>query len=226
MKTTLFIIVASLLTSCSNSQPKLFKELVKKQNERYQEDKNRFFMPKEIFVHFPDKIKESYPAKLTLSLDDQYNAYRYFILMSFYNNENFFEKNEEIAKRTAKKIFLSVDTVQYFIVPTVPYYTIENLFKNKIPIPDFRFAKSLVESSNNNTADSLVIKRFFSDNFPCGLTEDYDIYIIDSQNEYKTYSKEYKDTFAALPRTKNTGFTTGICINKKENIIIFWTIIF
>lgn len=226
MKTILFTIVILILANCSNPQPKLLKELVNEQNKRYEDDKNQFFMPKEIFAHFPDKIKESYPAKLMISLDDQHNAYQYFILMSFYNNEKFFKKNEEIAKKTAQKKIMPTDTTQYFIVPTVPYYTIENLFKNKVPIPNFKFAECLVEGSGDSAVDSLVIERFFSETLPCGLTTDYEIYVIDNQNEYKTFSEKYKTIFTALPKTANTGFSRGICINRKENIIIFWTIIF
>jgi hypothetical protein len=225
MKKNIFIMITLLLSGCSNPQPRFLKELVKEQNNRFNENKSKYFVPQEIFSHFPDNIMESYPVGLTFSLKD--NPYRYFYLMSFNNNESFFKKNEKNAKRLAKKSFSAIDTTQYFVIqPNDFYHKIHNLLLNSVPIPDFRFGKHLIVEGVDSIADSLTFNLYFSDGFPCGLTEDYEIYIIDTQNEYKTFSDEYKDVFTSLPRTKNTGFSRGICINKKKNVLIFWTIIF
>jgi hypothetical protein len=228
MKKNIFIIITLtlLMLACSNPQPQFLKELVKEQNNRYKENKTQYFVPQEIFSHFPDNITESYPVGQTFSLDDQRSAYRYFFLICLNNNEKFFKKNETIAKKIAIKNWRVEDTANYFIVPTMPYYSIKYLFITKVPIPDFRFGKNVFVEGVDSIADSLAFHLYFSDDFPCGLTEDYEIYIIDTQNEYKTFSDEYKDVFAALPRTKNTGFSRGICVNKKKNVLIFWTIIF
>jgi hypothetical protein len=226
MKKDVFIIIMLLLLGCSNPQPRFLKELIKEQNNRYKENKSLYFVPKEIFSHFPDNIMESYPIGQTFSLDDQHSAYRYFFLICLNNNEKFLKKNEITAKKNAIENWEAKDTANYFIIPTIPYYSIKHLFIDKAPIPDFRFGKHLVVEGVDNVADSLAFNLYFSDNFPCGLTEDYEIYIIDTQNEYKTFSDEYKDIFASLPRTKNTGFSRGICVNKKKNVLIFWTIIF
>jgi hypothetical protein len=227
MKKYIFIIIALLLASCSNPQPKFPAFIVKEQNSRYKDSKKEYFVPKEIFSHFPDNVTASYPVGQIFSLDDQHNAYRYFFLICLNNNEKFFKKNERVAKETAIKTFMPADTMQYFVIqPNDFYYKMQDLFFNNIPIPDFRFGKNLVVDKLDSVADSLAFNLYFSNSFSCGLTEDYEIYIIDTQNEYKTFADEYKDIFAALPRTKNTGFSRGICINKKKNILIFWTIIF
>ncbi|GHV43014.1 hypothetical protein FACS1894180_0870 [Bacteroidia bacterium] len=225
-KTTILISTLLLmLVGCSNPQPKFLQILVKERNNNYLNTKNEYFVPSEIFSHFPDNIMESYPVGTTVSLED--NPYRYFFVMSFNNNGDFFKKNEKIAKKLSQDNFMPNDTMRYYVIQVNDfYYKMQDLLINSIPIPDFRFGKHLVEGSGNKTADSLVVANLFSDNNPCGLTEDYEIYVIDTQNEYKTFSEEYKDIFAALPRTKNTGFSRGICINRKYNILIFWTIIF
>jgi hypothetical protein len=226
MKKNLILIIISVLVGCSNSQSQFLKTLVKEQNKSYRENRSQYFVPQEIFAHFPDKITESYPVGQIFSLDDQHNAYRYFFLICLNNNEVFFDKNEDMAKKIVKEKLVATDTANYFVIPTVPYYRIKQLFINKIPIPDFRLGKDLIVERVDSVADSLALNLYFSDSFPCGLTEDYEIYIIDTQNEYKTFSAEYKDIFSFLPRTKNTGFSRGICTNRKRNVLIFWTIIF
>ena len=223
MRKDIVLIIILALVGCSNHTPQHLKALVNEQNNRYKEEKNKYFVPQEIFTHFPDNITESFPVGLTVSLEDQRNAYRYFFLICLNNNKKFFDKNEDIAKKKTKESLTAKDTANYFVVPRIPYYSIKQAFLDKIPIPDFRLGKSLVFDS---LADSLALNLYFSDSFPCGLTEDYEIYVIDTQNEYKTFTAEYQDVFFSLPRTKNTGFSRGICINRKRNVLIFWTIIF
>ena len=224
MKKNVFIIIALLLASCSSSQPKYLKLLVEEHNKSYQEIKKKYFIPQEIFAHFPNKILESYPVASTISLEDI--PYRYFFLITLNNNKSFFDKTEKLAKELAIKTFSANDTMQYYVIQSNSfYYKMQDLLLNSVPIPDFRFGSDFVNDCDT-IGKRMIFDLYFSDNFLCGLTTDYNIYIIDNQNEYKTFSDKYKDIFASLPRTKNTGFSRGMCINKKLNIIIFWTMIY
>lgn len=229
MKVYNVIVLILVLASCSNPQSKylkfLIKDMAESQENFYQESKKQYFDPKEIFSHFPDKTYESYPARMTISMEDQ--PYHYYLLFCFNNNSSFLKEKEKKAKKLAKENFMPNDTSQYYVIQSnTSYSKIQYLLHNSIPIPDFRYGKSLVEGSGSSFGDSMIVVTYFSDKYPCGLTEDYDIYVIDTQNKYKTYSEEYKDIFAALPRINNAGFARGICINRKVNVIIFWTMIF
>lgn len=226
MKNFIIIIIAIWLTSCSNSQPypKFLNDLVQKQNTNYKEEKNEYFKPQEIFSHFPDNVLESYPISTNISLDNQYNT---FCLMSLNNNPNFLNKIEKMAKRMKVDNFNSSDTAKYFVLPNDPYYRTEKLFFSKVPIPDFRLFDNIPFVNYCDTIEAnMAFDMYFSNNFLCGLNNNYDIYIIDNQNIYNQKSNKYKELLSTLTHTKNVGFSQGICINKKVNSIFFWTIIF
>ena len=98
--------------------------------------------------------------------------------MTLNNNKSFLNKTEKLAKELAIKTFSASDTMQYFVIqPNSFYYKMQDLLLNSVPIPDFRFGSDFANKSDT-IENSMLFDLYFSNDFPCGLTKDYEIYVI------------------------------------------------
>lgn len=190
---------------------------IKIANEKYEEDKKIFFIPKSIFNHFPSSI-ENLPVRFYVERED--NSLIQSVIMCSYKNDNIITDKLRLAlDETGVKKYSSIDTNLYVIKKTCNYEDIQaNILKKKIAIPYF-------EKENLIVDDLKPINEIFPMDNKNGLSSKFDIYIIDSKSKY-TKDNNIVPVIDSLPKTHRDGFSRGICINSSEGIIIYWTVIF
>lgn len=57
----------------------------------------------------------------------------------------------------------------------------------------------------------------------CGLSEDFELYIIKSGSDY-VLPEKYRYEWNVLPQKERHGYSSGVAMNKKKRNLIYWTI--
>ena len=57
----------------------------------------------------------------------------------------------------------------------------------------------------------------------CGLSEDFELFIIKSGSDY-VLPEKYRYEWNVLPQKERHGYSSGIAMNKKKRNLIYWTI--
>lgn len=107
------------------------------------------------------------------------------------------------------------DTNAYFILSDFPSEKIEMSLRNKIPIPhieDLLPEDDIIEILSLDRNDSAF----------GNLKNNCRIYIIDSQNKYRHTTNKFK----SLPYGHSFGYTRGLVVMGKGEVIVYWTMIY
>lgn len=172
----------------------------------YQEDLRSF--PSALVDIFPDTLGK---FSLIVKGVDTTSQCIYFMSFDFdkkINLENYLMKyNAE----DSNLITIKRESILWWDRSKKVYY--DSLFiKNRLyyPIPFF-------EKNNDLPFDNI-----FSDATISGLSKNFDIYVIDSKSGNYWKGLEPLDY---MPNGWKNGYSKGICVNKKERVVIYWLII-
>lgn len=172
----------------------------------YQEDLRSF--PSALVDIFPDTLGK---FSLIVKGVDTTSQCIYFMSFDFdkkINLENYLMKyNAE----DSNLITIKRESILWWDRSKKVYY--DSLFiKNRLyyPIPFF-------EKNNDLPFDNI-----FSDATISGLSKNFDIYVIDSKSGNYWKGLEPLDY---MPKGWKNGYSKGICVNKKERVVIYWLII-
>lgn len=172
----------------------------------YQEDLRSF--PSALVDIFPDTLGK---FSLIVKGVDTTSQCIYFMSFDFdkkINLENYLMKyNAE----DSNLITIKRESILWWDRSKKVYY--DSLFiKNRLyyPIPFF-------EKNNDLPFDNI-----FSDATINGLSKNFDIYVIDSKSGNYWKGLEPLDY---MPNGWKNGYSKGICVNKKERVVIYWLII-
>lgn len=197
-KFLLLFLILNYFTACVDGQSSRSLD--------YQEDLRSF--PSALVDIFPDTLGK---FSLIVKGVDTTSQCIYFMSFDFdkkINLENYLMKyNAE----DSNLITIKRESILWWDRSKKVYY--DSLFiKNRLyyPIPFF-------EKNNDLPFDNI-----FSDATISGLSKNFDIYVIDSKSG--NYWKGLKP-LDYMPNGWKNGYSKGICVNKKERVVIYWLII-
>lgn len=204
------IIIFLTLSGCGNKS----KEFINRAyiNKGYHEFKNKF-IPEIMFSHFPKNVYS--PYFIQKNTDDMAISYNYK-LYNYDCNINSIVRLKELLEKTHVCI---ADSEISVIRESVDFRNIKDqIINGKKPV--LYFEKQDLPSSLENSE----LSDYFSSETLCGLSPDFEIFVIDSQSVYNLKDGDDKTIFNLLPRTKNEVYSKGICISMKKKCIIYWTL--
>lgn len=206
-----FISVAiTTLSGCAQKNDKHIIYL----NKKYQEVMQLKEIPLNITSHFPKNITnqadefgydlEGYPP--------------YIILLSGGYDSVSINKIEKEIKKIAVKQYSVTDQNLLVILKDDKWEDIvERLQKGEIITPDFKETHQSLNSNNS-------FEKIYSNTTKNGLADEFVVYIIDSKSRFVNPSQEDLQVLDSLPRNNNDVYSQGVCISKKNGVIIYWTI--
>lgn len=183
-------------------------------NRQYHKIINNLPFPKEIISHFPQKIA-SLPVEYYTDLD-QSSAYSYFIVFNYNQNpDSLVALNNSLINNQLYSEYKS--EINMFVIGPSDFKekTIKEIKSGKVPIPYFKREDAVKE-------DTVTVDDIYSSETISGLSNDFSIYVLASGSRYHKNSDLLND----LPKAQNYGYSTGICINAKSGLIIYWTIVY
>lgn len=192
------IFIVLYCSSCIGQQNNNFLE--------YENDLQDF--PSFLVDFFPDTLGKH---SLTIKGVDTTSQCIYFMSFDFdkkINLENYLMKYNAA---DSNLITIKRESILWWDRSKKVYY--DSLFiKNRLyyPIPFF-------EKNNDLPFDNI-----FSDATISGLSKNFDIYVIDSKSGNYWKGLEPLDY---MPKGWKNGYSKGICVNKKERVVIYWLII-
>jgi len=222
MNNSIFIILLllNLNISCRN-QEKNQNNNARTDQARLDQDKylnnlNKF--PSSYVDFFPKQVRGIYGYDQSIDIT---NECIYFYYYSLKNNEA--NSIDSSLRNEAKNIYNAFDTNiisirSKSIIHADP--TLEEFYnnrditdKNYFPIPYFE---------RNDFSKIGITDSIYSIESPCGLTKDFNIYLLESKSGQ--FWKGLKPS-ERMPTQWENGLSKGICVNTKNDIIIYWFII-
>jgi hypothetical protein len=206
----MLITIFLILSGCNNKS----KEFINRSyiNQGYQEFKNKL-TPEIMFSHFPKNIYS--PYFIQKNTDDMAISYNYK-LYNYDCNINFIARLKESLE---KKYISVVDSEISVVKESIDYRDIKDqIIKGKKPVLYFEKQDIPMSLENSNLSD------YFSPETLCGLSPDFEIFVIETQSTYNLKDKNEESIFKTLPRTHNEVYSKGISISLKKNCVIYWTL--
>lgn len=169
--------------------------------------------PSFLIDFFPDTIANVY------SLESDDDTTSLCISYKYFNYESKIVKPSDfLIKYTASNpdlITIKRETVTYWDRSKKIFY--KSINKDSIcyyPIPYFELDdKSMI---------GVKTEAVYSENTACGLSKDFEIYVLDSKPG--NYWKGLKP-LDYMPEGWKNGYSKGICINEESNIAIYWFVV-
>lgn len=175
---------------------------------------------------FPNMVTSHFPSNVDFPYGEEYiiekgNECIYWSLYQHINSRVNVAEIIDSSKAMYNAIDSNLIVVQSEILLSL-YPERKNKYKNiglgnttYYPIPYFEEVYNLLFETNTS---------LFSPATKCGLSSDFDIYILDSK-PVKYWDGDGLTPHKNMPEGWESGYSKGISINKKENIIIYWFVI-
>ncbi len=212
MKAIAFLIIATVASCSNNNQNSMFLQEI---NKDYQKGMQRF--NKEYVSHFPKEIDDDKFISWNESVSPEFDMIR----LTLFN-----KTDEKELKKIRKKYEKSIGI----------YSASENCL-----LVVNRFANSQnngIITTLNDTEKEMINKDCYVDKYPipnfwhnqfstesteCRLPEDFTIFVIDAKSGI--YLPEDKlSNGKHMPDSWKHGYSYGICISEKQNVIIYWVV--
>lgn len=172
--------------------------------------------PKKFFSHFPSYINS--PFFFRMNTDDMSISYNYK-LYNFSCKTDFLEQLMKKNSKKAIKRFLSTDSTMLVLKEGLSYQSIrDRIVQGDMLIPFFQKEDVIDEDVD--------LPDLFSMQTTCGLSPNFEIFIIDGGANYNPNITEKTNLFQQLPRSHNEAYSQGVCINLKSGYVIYWTLFF
>lgn len=178
-------------------------------------------MPPFLVAHFPKEI-DRLPITSAITIDTTSQCI-YYMLFEFGEDKVLKLKKQigekYLAKYKSSDSFLTIVKLEAIRSMTDDKTSYDNICINNkyyYPLPFFEsFDNSALEDGEKS-------KGIYSNKTKCGLSMDFQIYILDSKPGHYwkgLYPLDY------MPVDWKNGYSKGICINEKKGIIIYWGLI-
>lgn len=175
--------------------------------------------------HFPDTLPEFYAFGTTLPKNDTLP----FIGFGCDKIELWYlvsklQMNEYISKFNEFSVYSSNDSALMLVFSYTDTIAMDGyVFRNQASPK-----KKYLAQHNITTASSLPVPLFNIDEFKgntiSGLSEDFEIYVIDAQPGKFMDEEELQDS-DCLPKKWKHGFSKGIALSEEQLVIIYWVIV-
>lgn len=211
----ILLLICIMACSCQNVHKTPHQLMLEDWNKKYSEQKS-FFTP-ELTNHFPITLNESI-VTFTENISPEMGSLELMVIDSIKNDSHVkLQKNLErvcIGKYNASDSCLLV--VDRFLTKT-KYYKVENTDYDKrlldrpcytglYPIPNFW---------HND---------FTTNETECKLPDDFVLYVIDAK-QGKYLKEELLTSGWFMPKQWKNGYSKGLAMSRKRNIIIYWLVI-
>ena len=209
------------LTSCSQNKKdvrQLFENDYKFKLGIFGSKLTNFF-PKTL----PDGVRNISATYLNDKLVKGCFGVGYIFLAAYYPNEEF-NANKHKFDSISKAIYNPTDTTLILVFSYTDKIEIEGKIYDNGEDPERR----LLAKKNVTTSTSLPIPLFEPDIYkgkaPYGLSEDFNMYVFDAKLG-KFIKEEYLQECDCLPEKWKHGYSKGVALSEKQQIVIYWTIV-
>jgi len=190
---------------------------------RYIQEKYQGYLkkyPPALVDIFPTKIAKVYSMSMTTDITNECIYLAYYDLDTLETKKNINQLDSNL-KHKSLAIYNAMDSNLISIRDKGLIYTDPTLemFYDKI-IVNHRYYYPILFFEEDDSAKEQ--SNIFSKQSPIGLSKDFTIYVIDSK-----VGKFWKGLSPSehMPKGWENGYSKGVCINKKLNIIIYWAVI-
>lgn len=210
----LFITISSI--SCLNTN-------YEQANKIYY-DRNKRLFPKELTGHFPDQAHEGsidgYTRFSNEKLADSCFSPSEFVISNGYKQEDYlaikqkFLHNKYVIHPSDTNIILLMSYCDVLIIDG-------DIFRNREDEKTKELAKKNSYRDNSIPIPIFKLEDFKQVDNPCNLSSDFIIYVIDAQPGIYLDNKILNEC-VCMPNNWKHGFSRGVALNDKENIVIYW----
>lgn len=212
MRLIIILYVLIFLMSCGNEKKKdafLSQRLVEVTKD-YKNRMEPFRLSVNLTNHYPERIY-NLPIKIESNLNSEKDKYYSdFIVSTFSVNKNIIDSIEMNLKNVLKLQSKTANDSTLTVISKE-----RKLCSNMIPY----FVSS---SSFNNPEEVALWDDVYSHETISGLNKDFNIYLIDSGNLNVNEADKAKKNNLGI---KENCFSKGIAINKVNNIVFYWIIL-
>jgi len=215
-KILLFLLIVSFIISCglenSNERQDDEYRFFRRANKDYLYSKS--FFENDLVKHFPDSLSENY-----ITYSESKSPEAGLIRLDLICKLNLIEYNH--IKHISKALYLPSDTCLLIV----------NRFANR---ENYSFNikinhKDSLKINNNCYQEKLPIPNFWYNDYTtndtdCRLPKDFEIFVIDAKSGIFLDKKLLTDG-RYMPNEWKNGFTRGVAISIKRNVIIYWLLI-
>lgn len=180
----------------------------------YQKDLKRF--KKKFVSHFPKSLEYgNYSSRIDDGIDADYPNEMSFVLRL--NNEG--GEIDSFMKNKLGNIIAEYSPGDDCQLVLNDFYTNSNGVKT------FRVKKSTIDTSCKNTfpIPNFIDNDYYTESTKCKLPEDFTVYVIEAKKG--VYSNKIIVEKSSMPNEWLHGYSKGVAISEKRNVIMFWMII-
>jgi len=220
-KIIIFCILIMYITACSQN-----KKNVRNIFENDYKFKLSLFDSK-LTNYFPKLLPEGVRTISATYLNETLGKYcfgvKYIFLAAYYPKEEF-QANKQKFDLISKAVYNPTDTTLLLVFS----YADKTEIEGKIYYNGEKPERQLLAKKNVTTATSLPIPLFEPDIYkgiaPYGLSEDFKMYVFDAKPG-KFIKEEYLQECDCLPEKWKHGYSKGVALSEKQQIVIYWTIV-
>ncbi len=221
---SIFSIIASL--ACNKKEPNDFKNIMRTNYYKFID-----FLPLESTNHFPRSIDSSLlylNSNIPGFLEKKSfgGFFPVYLEVTFKYPDNVFNRLLDSIKIVSHSVFSTYDTS---ILLVFPYYYKSEDNPYEISVFNSKFLSATLCNHNFNKINGVPIPIFQTHQFVdttiiSRLNADFSIYVLEARPGL-FLNEDYLSESDYLPKKWAHGFSRGNAINTKENLIIYWTIV-
>lgn len=217
MKYLFYIICFLIHFSCIRSH----QDIIDGMTMSYKKNIEALNLPNELIDHFPNKISNYTYFNSQRVLKETSSLYclffEYDVNIEKIDSLNNLMRANNILEHNSMDSSLIIIKQNRTIVKFNINKQNHNLMSNDkiFPLPYFP-KRGIPLKSPYPKAENIY------SNSPCGLSEDFSIYIIDCK-PYRI--KSTLEAIESMPSKWGNGYSKGICINKNEKVVIYWIVV-
>lgn len=213
------LLIVAFISQCQNV------DIRKKMQEDYKQSIS--FFNDQLVNHFPTNLPDSCSFGATVPKKDNIKMLGFgvdaVLLWKGYPTSKYKNLSSQL-KELSKAIYLATDTNLLLVFSYCDVIKIEGrTYINQEPPERQALAKHNPTITRNLPVPLFEIDEY-KGNTMCGLTKDFKLYVLDA--DYGKYiADKYLQECDCLPKKWKHGYSKGIALSDKRQVIIYWVIV-